>query len=207
MDLLRASCDNRLDIPVLLGEKKRLPCRLMAVKVAEEVVNERRRRIRSDATRRGKTPSKRQLKLAEWTILVTSVPEELLSLDEAFVLMRVRWQIELLFKLWKSHGKIDDWRTGKPWRILCEFYAKLIAMLIQHWILLNGCWRFPNRSLTKAAASVRKHALHLAVAFASGCSKRLMEALKIISRCLASGCRLNRRKTNPNTYQLLLEIT
>lgn len=206
VDLLCAYCDDKLDVPVFLGEKKRIPCRLMAVRVTEEVANERRRRIRADATRRGKTPSKRQLKLAEWTILVTSVPYKLLTLDEAFVLMRVRWQIELLFKLWKSHGKIDDWRTEKTCRILCEFYAKLLAMLIQHWILLKGCWRFPNRSLTKAAATVRKHALHLAVAFASGCFKRLQEALEIIGRCLALGCRLNKRKTNPNTYQLLLEI-
>lgn len=88
-----STCDDKFDIPVLLGVQKRLPCRLMAVRVTEEVVNERRRRIRADATRRGKTASKRRLKLAEWTIIVTSIPEELLSLDEAFVLMRVRWQI------------------------------------------------------------------------------------------------------------------
>jgi len=207
VELLGASCDHQLDMPILLGAIERLPCRLMAIRVPEAVANERRRKIRADATRRGKTPSRRQLKLANWTILVTSVPKELLTLDEAFVLMRIRWQIELLFKLWKSHGKIDDWRTEKPFRILCEFYARLLAMLLQHWILLNGCWRFPNRSLTKAAATVRKHALHFAVSFASGCRERLQEALEIISRCLAVGCRLNKRKTEPNTYQLLLEIT
>jgi hypothetical protein len=206
VDLLSTYCDDRLDIAVRLGAKKRLPCRLMAVRVTEKVVNERRRRIKADATRRGRTASKRRLKLAEWTILVTSIPETLLSLDEAFVLMRVRWQIELLFKLWKSHAKIDDWRTQKPWRILCELYAKLIAVIIQHWIILQGCWRFPNRSLTKAAATIRKHAIHLAVAFASGAVQRLIEALQIISRCLALGGRLNKRKTKPNTSQLLLEI-
>lgn len=50
-------------------------------------------------------------------------------------MMRVRWQIELLFKLWKNEGHIDSWRSEKPWRIPCELYAKLIAMVIQHWIL------------------------------------------------------------------------
>jgi hypothetical protein len=207
VELLSTHCLDKLDMPILLGLKERLPCRMLARSLPEELAKERRRKIRAEASRRGKTPSKSQLKLANWTIIVTSVPKELLTLDEAFVLLRVRWQIELLFKLWKSHGKIDDWRTEKPFRILCEFYAKLLAMLIQHWILLSGCWRFPNRSIVKASKTVQKHALHLAVAFASRCRERLSEALEVIGRCLAFGCRLNSRKKKPNTYQLLLELT
>jgi len=203
VELLSTHCDDKLDIPILLGVRECLPCRMLAIRVPEKVAKERIRKIRANAIRRGKTPSKSQLKLANWTIIVTSVPKELLTLDETFVLLRVRWQIELLFKLWKSHGKIDNWRTQKPYRILCEFYAKLLAMLIQHWILLT-CWRFPNRSIVKASKTVQKHAQNLAVAFASGYRERLHEALEVIGRCLAFGCRLNKRKKKPNTYQLLL---
>jgi hypothetical protein len=197
----------RLDIPIFLGIKERIPCRLLATRVPEKVVSERRGKIKVDARRRCVKPSKRQLALAQWTVLVTCVPPELLSLDEAFVLMRIRWQIELLFKLWKSSGHIDDWRSKKPLRILCELYAKLLVMVIQHWILLSGCWQHPNRSLHKAAQTIRKHAIHLAVALSSGRLRRLREALEIIQRCLSAGCRLNKRKTNPNTYQLLLQLS
>jgi len=111
VELLSTHCDDKLDIPILLGLKERLPCRMLAVRVPQEVAKERRRKIRANAVRRGKTPSKSQLKLANWTVLITSVPSEFLTLDEAFILLRIRWQIELLFKLWKSHGKIDDWRS------------------------------------------------------------------------------------------------
>ena len=93
--------------------------------------------------------------------------------------------------------------STKPWRILCEVYAKLLAMLVQHWVFLVSCWAYPDRSLTKAAQTVQKHALHLASAFAS--VKRLTEALLTVKRCLAAGCRMNRRKKHPNTYQLLLD--
>ena len=37
-----------------------------------------------------------------------------------------------------------------------------------------------------------------------GSLQRLLEALLTIQRCLSQGCRLNKRKQNPNTYQLLL---
>jgi hypothetical protein len=44
--------------------------------------------------------------------------------------------MELLYKLWKQYGRIDEWRTANPWRILCELYAKLIGLLLQHWLML-----------------------------------------------------------------------
>jgi hypothetical protein len=84
-------------------------------------------------------------------------------------------------------------------------YAKLLAMLVQHGVFLVSFWAYPDRSLTKAAQTVQKHALHLASAFAS--VKRLPEALLTVKRCLAAGCRMNRRKKYPNTYQLLLDAT
>ena len=145
--------------------------------------------------------------LAEWAILATNVPAEKLTIKEAMILSRVRWQIELLFKLWKNHGLLDEWRSEKTWRILCEVYAKLIAMIMQHWILLCGCWSYPNRSLTKAAKTVAKHALHLAWAFASGQVHTLANALTTIGRCLALGCRSYIRRKQPSTYQLLLALT
>ncbi|MEI8165483.1 MAG: hypothetical protein WCG26_03855 [Chloroflexales bacterium] len=49
------------------------------------------------------------------------------------------WQIELLNKLWKRHGEVDETRGRRPARVLAEVYAKCIGMLIQHWLLLTGC--------------------------------------------------------------------
>ena len=113
--------------------------------------------------------------------------------------------MELLFKLWKSHGHVDESRSTKPWRLLCEVYAKLLAMLLQHWLLLVSCGASPNRSLTKAAQTIQKHALHLASAFDA--VTRLCTAITTVQRCVAAGCRMNRRKKRPNTYQLLRNAT
>ena len=118
--------------------------------VPQEVADQRRRRIRTEARDHGRTPSAVVVALAAWTILITNAPPELLSLAEALVVAKVRWQIELIFKLWKSHGQVDQWRSEKPARIMGEVYGKLLAMLIQQWVFIVGCWAYPDRSLVKA---------------------------------------------------------
>jgi hypothetical protein len=142
--------------------------------------------------------------LADWTIRVTNVPVERLTLGEAMVLGRVRWQIELLFKLWKSDGKIDAWRSTKPWRVLTEVYAKLVAMVIQHWILVVTCWQDTQRSMVKGAQAVRAHACYLACVFDA--ADQLAIALTSIARCLLTGGQVHKRRKRPNSWQLLQAV-
>jgi hypothetical protein len=203
VELLQSIPDPEIDIPVELGVKHRLPARLLAVRVPQEVAEKRRRRLHKVARERGRPVSKACLALADWNAFVANVPVELLTLREALILARVRWQIELLFKLWKSHGQIDESRSRKPWRILCELYAKLIAMIVQHWLLLISCWHYPDRSLFKAAKTIRRHAITLACAIAS--TSALSQAIETIQRCLSVGCRINKRRAQPHAYQLLLD--
>lgn len=190
-----------VDAAVTLGAKERLPARLLAARVPQPVAEERRRKLRAAAQREGKTPSAARLALADWTLFVTNAPAERLSVAEALVLGRARWQIELLFKLWKRDGRLDESRSAEPQRVLCELYAKLLALVIQHWVLLVGCWAYPDRSLVQAAQTVRAHALCLVRALPR--TDRLLDELAAIRRCLTAGCRLNTRKTTPSTAQLL----
>lgn len=201
LTLLRRQCQRTLDLPVLLGVRDRLPCRLLAERVPKAVADERRQRAREEARRRGQTVSARGLTLADWTIRVTNVPVAQLSVAAAMVLGRVRWQIELLFKLWKSHGKVDASRSANPWRILTEIYAKLVALVIQHWVLVVTSWHEPERSMVKGAQAVRMHACHLGYVFAD--AVQLAATLARIACCIVAGGRINRRRTQPSTYQRL----
>lgn len=204
LEFLAHSGQNRVDQTISLGQQQQLSCRLIACRVPQEVGEQRRRRLKEAARKRQQAVSVEALRLADWTMVVTNVPPELLSWQEALTLLRVRWQIELLFKLWKSHGRIDESRSANPWRVLCEVYAKLLAMVIQHWILLSCCWQSPDRSLFKAVKTIQGHVLHIATVFQQ--VTLICQSLEAIQRCLSTGCRMNKRKKHPNTYQLLLQF-
>lgn len=190
------------EVGVVLGRKNGLPVRLILVKVPEEVAKERQERIRCKAQENGDIPSEELLALAHWTIVITNIPRKIINYSQILVLLRLRWQIERLFRLWKEDGKIDEWRTKKPYRILCEFYAKLCAMIIQQSFIQEGCWLDPLRSIVKAAAALRRECNRLMVAFYEG---NLEKTVLSILRTLRSGCHVERRAAFPSTAQLLLD--
>jgi len=200
---LAAQSQTVVDVPVWLGARARLRCRLIAVRVPAQVAAARRRKRHADAQRAGKMVSTARLELADWTVLVTNVPVDRLSVREALVLARVRWPIELVFKRWKAGGRVDEWRSGKPWRILCAVYAKLLGQVVPHWLLLTGCWDLPARSLTKAGAVVRAEAAALAQAVAH--AGRLRGQVRQLVRLLRSVSGVSRRRQRPAWYQLLAD--
>jgi len=190
------------EVGVVLGKKNGLPVRLILVKVPEEVAEERQERIRLKAQKNGDIPSKEILALAHWTMVITNIPRKRASYAELLVLLRLRWQIERLFRLWKEDAKIDEWRTKKPYRILCEFYAKLCAMIIQQAFLQEGCWLDPLRSLVKAASALRRECNRIMIAFYEG---NLEKTVQSILSTMRAGCRIERRAAFPSTAQLLLD--
>jgi hypothetical protein len=183
-----------------------LRCRLLAQRVPDTVAAQRQTRLRQAARRKREPLSPEALALAPWTIVVTNLPPHRLTFDHAFMLLRLRWQIELLFKLWKQHAHLETSRSQQPDRMMCEIYAKLLGLVIQHALLLATCWDVPNHSLVKLAQTVRKSAFLLAVALWTEPSQfnALLRALRF---ALRSGCRLDTRKAQPSHFQRLLSLS
>lgn len=197
----QAADGEQVEAQIELSAQHRLRCRLLAERVPAAVSAERRRKLRLSASKHGRTPSQRQLLLCDWTVLVTNVPRDLLSLSEALVVRRVRWQIELLFKAWKSHGRIDESRSSKAAHILCEVYAKLLGLVIQHWVILTSEVNLLAHGLCKPLKTLQKFAYSLALALCG--QERLCETLRSIADTLNKGSRKNKRKGKPSALQLL----
>ena len=145
-----------VDQPILLGKEQRLPCRLIAWRLPAAQASERRRKLRLETMRkRGQEPSAERLAWCDWTILVTSVPQDMLTPAEAAVLYRARWQIELLFKRWKSQDLAAVLSGSTPVRQMVRVWSRLIGAVIQHWLLVASAWGDPTKSWVKVCEAIR----------------------------------------------------
>jgi hypothetical protein len=194
-----------VDRPIFLGKEQRLPCRLIAWRVPEEQANRRRQKLRRESlSKYGKEPSAERLAWCDWTILVTNVPVEMMSPEEAVILYRARWQVELLFKRWKGQDLVAVLRGSTVVRQMVGVWSRLVAALVQHWLVLASAWGDPTKSLSKVCEAIRKFVGRLA----AGMDKlsELEQILADLSAVLAKTCRRNKR-SKPGTFELLNDVS
>jgi hypothetical protein len=132
--VLKKVKDNIYQMHVIMGahKKTQVPCRLVCMRVSQDIANERRRKLKRKSRERGNTISQYHLILADWTLMVTNAPTEWLPSEMVRSLYALRWQIELLFKQIKSVLCIHKSTTGRENRLRCEIYGKLIMAVMIH---------------------------------------------------------------------------
>lgn len=120
-----------MEVDVFLGKKARIPVRAM-ISLADEATYEKKiRKTSKQARSAGNKVSTAFKTRSLLNIVVTNVPKKLLKAENIRMVYSLRWQIELLFKVWKSQATINEFTTGKIERFECQLYGKLI------WIILN----------------------------------------------------------------------
>lgn len=197
--------DQAIDMSIYLGANHQIACRLIAQRIPAEALRQRQAQLKRWESQKQKKASDLKWLLLEWSIYVTNATPDQLTTDEVILMIRVRWQIELLFKLWKDVIDIDDWRTKKVWRILCEVYAKLIACMIQHWFLISGGVHALDKSMTQASATIRHFAWGIAFVM-NYVPSRLTFLVKHIGMIFATSCRIDSSTNSLPTHQRIKQL-
>jgi hypothetical protein len=117
------------ELNVFVGKVKRFPARLVLQKVPKQVGDQKRKKLRTDKKSR-KNYSKERLKFCDANAFVTNLEQEQWTAHQVMKLYKVRWQIEILFKVWKSTLKIGQVQKMKAERFLCLLYGQLIWAII-----------------------------------------------------------------------------
>ena len=114
--------------------------RLIAVRLPSAAAKEARARVRSELGRKAKAID---LEVAQYVVVFTTVPAQRMPAAMCLDLYRLRWQVELQFKRWKSLCHFDRLPNYRDDTILSWLYAKLLLALIMHRIASSASALFP----------------------------------------------------------------
>ncbi len=112
--------------------------RICALRKTEEAIEEAHNKIHKTAQRKRKKPREETLRYACYVILFTTFPEAKFSATEVLQWYRLRWQVELVFKRFKSLAqlghlpKFDD-DSARAW-----LYGKLLIALLTEKIVRHA---------------------------------------------------------------------
>jgi hypothetical protein len=142
-----------IDLDIYLGQE-RLPCRLIVYRAPEVVINERIRKANANANKKGRQLSNSYKQWLKFTFFVTNVSREVWPPDVIGTIYRLRWQIELTFKSWKSLCHIHMLKGERPERIECLVYGRLIAIVLI--VILYGFASWYSENQLQREASLHK---------------------------------------------------
>lgn len=111
--------------------------RICAIRKSRAAIRAAHRKIRDDASRRGTEIKPQTLEFAKFVIVFTTFSEVEFSADEVLECYRLRWQVELVFKRFKSLAQLGhlpkyDEDSARSWLYGKLLLALLAEKLIRH---------------------------------------------------------------------------
>lgn len=122
---------------MVVGPDSRIKGRLCVIRKSREAIESAQETVRKTAARKGKKVKPSTLEYAKYVILFTTFPENAFSTQDVLQWYRIRWQVELVFKRFKSLAqlghlpKYDD-ESAKAWLYGKLLVALLVEKLIAH---------------------------------------------------------------------------
>ena len=129
--------------------------RLIVESVPDTVVRQRIRNMRRHCQRKGRPFPPNFKVLASVNRYITNAPKTHLPSQWCRLLYSIRWQIELIFKLWKSNFALEQVAGIRKERVLCTLYAKLLCIFVTSKLVFwvrNTMWNTRHRELSEFRA-------------------------------------------------------
>ena len=142
---------SRIYKDVFIGYEEKIPVRLAIELMPDDVYEERMRKIKKLHKKKGYQTSEEYTFLARFNLFITNVTKEVLPDEVISSLYRMRWQVELIFKIWKSVFGVHHVRKMKYQRWLCLLHFKLLMMIVNWNIIMiqrNYHYRWKGKLLS-----------------------------------------------------------
>lgn len=89
-----------------------------------------KRKMKKNIRKRNKVKKDYDTVWASINAYITNIPHEMVDTNHIHLLYTLRWQIENMFKIWKSTFKVDAIKKVKLERFQCFLYGRLIELVL-----------------------------------------------------------------------------
>ena len=120
----------RLEKHVYIGQKDKFLVRLIIELMPDEIINKRLRNKTSFNKKKGRQTSDNYKTRACFNLYVTNIEDTVLCAETIVKIYKIRWQVELIFKAWKSIFGIDNVNPMKYARLISTLNVRLLLILI-----------------------------------------------------------------------------
>jgi hypothetical protein len=189
------------------GEDKMLPVRLIIYKHTAKELEKIMESAKKDSTRKGKAKSDKTMNLLGICILMTNIPDRIIDAKQLYETYSLRWQIELIFKTWKSVYNMAKVRNVKIERFQCQLYGKLILVLLSSTVtfraravlLINKKQEISEIKVSRIACEYFE-SLYLAII----CSpKEVLSILESIFETIIKNGKKSRKKNKKTVFDII----
>ncbi|MGE7185546.1 IS4 family transposase [Peribacillus sp. NPDC006672] len=119
-----------MDIPeAYIGQNQKLPARVIIHRLTDDQTQTRLKNQTIREKKKGVVMKEKSKHLMGMNVYITNTSPEEVPTNYVHSLYSLRWQIEILFKTWKSFFEIDECKTIKKERLECHLYGQLISIL------------------------------------------------------------------------------
>jgi hypothetical protein len=144
-----------VDMDVQIYQKELIGCRLIIERVSDEVYRKRIKQAEQSAKKHGVGLTQKHKIRCRYNTFITNISKQILPAEKLRKCYYLRWQIELVFKTWKSFLHIDKVKRVKKERFECQLLAKLLWILL-NWRLFQSCNIFLRSQHSKSGVSILK---------------------------------------------------
>lgn len=146
---------NLLELDVQIYQKELIPCRLIIERVSDDIYRQRIKQAEQSAKKHGVGLTQKHKIRCRYNTFITNINKHILPAEKLRKCYYLRWQIELVFKTWKSFLQIDKLKKVKKERFECQLLAKLLWVLL-NWRLFQSCNHYVQRQNSTSGVSILK---------------------------------------------------
>jgi hypothetical protein len=193
---------------VYMGQQKEYHHpRLIIYKMTDEQLEKRKLKNQKIEKKKGVTQSRRTKKNQVINLYITNIPYQCVENKAIHDLYSLRWQIEILFKTWKSLFHINQIKKMKIERFECHLYGTLISLLLSSTFVFKMrevLYRKKKRQISEyKAMSIIKEYLTVIHEALIDRTKNLKEILKQIYKMIQKNGQKSKRYEKKTVFDIL----